>query len=328
MDISDELYGEYEIEEVLTALIYSKEVQRLKDIHMIGPSYLLNPVWNETRYEHSVGVMLLVRKLGGSVEEQIAGLLHDISHTIFSHVIDLVMDKQQEDYHEEIKQTYLSESSIPDILSSYGYNYEKILLDDCQWTRLEQAAPLLCADRIDYTLREVYRYFKTDLNEIHDFLSEIVFLEGKIVLKSVSAGEWFVKQYYKIVLDLFYDPLNMYGYEIMGRLLSYALEQGCLSTEDLMKTETEVLNKLKALGDPKLDELFCLFYTRVAFKLVDENEPFDIFQKKKLRLIDPLVAVEGDIVYTSACSIDAKRRTAEAKKKSDKGVYLLVTKPS
>jgi HD superfamily phosphohydrolase len=34
--------------------------------------------------------MLLVRRLGASLEEQIAALLHDVSHTAFSHVIDSV----------------------------------------------------------------------------------------------------------------------------------------------------------------------------------------------------------------------------------------------
>lgn len=51
----------------------------------------MNKEWNVTRFDHSVGVMLLVKKLGGSVEEQIAGLLHDVSHTAFSHVVDYVL---------------------------------------------------------------------------------------------------------------------------------------------------------------------------------------------------------------------------------------------
>ncbi|WP_236671967.1 HD domain-containing protein [Enterococcus sp. BWB1-3] len=116
MKISDELYGEYELkDQVLIDLIQSKELQRLKEIHMAGPAYLLNPVWNETRYEHSIGVMLLIKKLGGSLEEQIAGLLHDVSHTAFSHLIDFVLDKKEENFHEEIKLDFISKSSIPNI---------------------------------------------------------------------------------------------------------------------------------------------------------------------------------------------------------------------
>ncbi|MEH6941868.1 HD domain-containing protein [Bacillus sp. JJ722] len=43
---------------------------------------MLNEKWNVTNFEHSKGVMLLIRILGGSVEEQVAGLLHDVSYKI------------------------------------------------------------------------------------------------------------------------------------------------------------------------------------------------------------------------------------------------------
>lgn len=47
-----------------------------------------------------MGVMLLIKKLNGSIEEQIAGWIHDISHTAFSHLIDYVFDSEGEDHHE------------------------------------------------------------------------------------------------------------------------------------------------------------------------------------------------------------------------------------
>ncbi|WP_435051761.1 SecY-interacting protein Syd [Bacillus pseudomycoides] len=33
-----------------------------------------------------------------------------------------------------------------------------MLFDDSKWTLLEQSAPDLCADRVDYTLRDMYEY--------------------------------------------------------------------------------------------------------------------------------------------------------------------------
>jgi hypothetical protein len=35
-----------------------------------------------TRYEHSVGAMLAVRRLGGNLEAQASALLHDVAHTV------------------------------------------------------------------------------------------------------------------------------------------------------------------------------------------------------------------------------------------------------
>ena len=113
MFIYDEIYGEFEVDKVLEELILSKPVQRLKGIHQGGASYLVNEKWNVTRFDHSIGTMLLIKILGGSLEEQIAGLLHDVSHTAFSHVIDFVFENKEEDYHEKIYSSVIKESEIP-----------------------------------------------------------------------------------------------------------------------------------------------------------------------------------------------------------------------
>lgn len=76
MYLKDYLYGEYIVEPVIEELINTKEVQRLKNIHQGGASYLVNPNCNVSRYEHSIGVMLRIRLLGGRIEEQIAGSLN------------------------------------------------------------------------------------------------------------------------------------------------------------------------------------------------------------------------------------------------------------
>lgn len=72
------------------------------------------------RYDHSVGVMLLIRMLGGTLEEQIAGLLHDVSHTAFSHVADYVFENRDEDYHEIIFRSVVESSEYLLFLKSIG----------------------------------------------------------------------------------------------------------------------------------------------------------------------------------------------------------------
>jgi HD superfamily phosphohydrolase len=71
--------------------------------------------------------MLLVRKLGGSLEEQIAALLHDVSYTAFSHVIDYVLQEKGEDYHEQIFEEVITNSTIPSILDKYGFSTFKYI---------------------------------------------------------------------------------------------------------------------------------------------------------------------------------------------------------
>src|SRR4051812_29346399 len=102
MRYEDSVYGAVEIDEpVLLALLHSNAVQRLEQLMQHGVTALLGVTPSTTRLEHSIGVMLLVRRLGGSLQEQIAALLHDVSHTVFGHVIDYVFnDHLGQRYHE------------------------------------------------------------------------------------------------------------------------------------------------------------------------------------------------------------------------------------
>lgn len=137
MQLIDEIYGTFEIEPILEALIKSQPVQRLKGIHQGGASYLVNSAWNGTRYDHSIGTMLLIRLLEGSIEEQIAGLLHDVSHTAFSHVVDFALELEAEDYHEVIYEELILSSDIPMLLEDAGYNVHDLLFNELRWTILE-----------------------------------------------------------------------------------------------------------------------------------------------------------------------------------------------
>lgn len=105
--IDDKIHGAYTITEpVLVDLLLSKPIDRLKRVLQHGISSLvgLTPLPAVTRYEHSVGAMLLVRAAGGSVEAQAAALLHDVAHTSLSHVVDGVFGYV---VHEDDKMEYL-----------------------------------------------------------------------------------------------------------------------------------------------------------------------------------------------------------------------------
>ena len=78
------------VQPVLIDLLHSEPIDRLRSVLQHGITGLigLTPQPAVTRYEHSVGAMLLVRAAGGSIEAQASALLHDIAHTALSHVID------------------------------------------------------------------------------------------------------------------------------------------------------------------------------------------------------------------------------------------------
>ncbi|MDV2581930.1 HD domain-containing protein [Alkalibacillus haloalkaliphilus] len=322
MVIEDQLYGSYELEDVLQDLIQSKPVQRLKGIHQGGASYLVNPKWNVTRYEHSLGVMLLVRKLGGSLEEQIAALLHDVSHTAFSHVVDYVLEHEGEDYHENIYEQFVKHSDISVILRKYGFHYQEILLDDSRWTLLEQPAPELCADRVDYTLRDMTQYGHITLHEAHTFLEHLTVVGGKVYLNDLSVGEWFVETYYKEVIDFFMDPLNIYGNDQLAKALKLALQKEIISSEDFLKEDEELLEQVRSSRD--LEVISLIEKLQPSANAISDTKNYDIHRKGKVRLIDPSVLYEGELIRASKLSNQIELMNREAHKKSVAGAYVKV----
>ncbi|GGB39734.1 HD domain-containing protein [Fictibacillus barbaricus] len=318
--IVDEIYGEFELEPVLQDLIHSSPVQRLKGIHQGGASYLVNRAWNVTRFEHSVGVMLLIRRLKGSVEEQIAGLLHDVSHTAFSHVIDFVLDKESEDFHEEIFEETLVNSEIPSLLESYGYSIEQVIKGN--YPLLEQPLPLLCADRVDYTLRDLYRYGYITRDEVDSFVSSLCVVNDVICIEGMKQAEWFVKSYYKEVQDFFMDPLNVYGYDRLIQLLREALYLQVITKEDFLLQDEEVLAKVRTSESPELLKRYLEITSTVV--LQENDKDYDIHLKGKPRLIDPTVIVKGQPYVSSEISNAINEMNTRAEHRARKGSYIKV----
>lgn len=324
MKILDSIYGEFEIEPIFENLIKTKEVQRLKLIHQGGANYLINPKWNVTRYEHSIGTMLFIRLMGGTIEEQIAGLFHDISHTAFSHVIDYALKNEEENYHEKIYDKIIKGSDIPKILLKNGYNYEDILFNEAKWTILEKEAPKLCADRIDYTLRDMYHYGYISKKEVNSFLSDLHLVNGEVVVTSIKGAEWFVTTYYKEVIDYFMNPIAIYANDRLTKALKIALALKEITLEDFLKDDNYVYKRLEASPSEEIRKL--LDDLKIKVHLRENKDKYDIYQKQKLRIIDPTIIIDNKLYKTSDKSKSAKALTEDAIKKAQRGAYIQVIK--
>lgn len=324
MKIQDPLYGTFHIEPVLAELLQTKPMQRLKSIHQGGASYLVNPKWNVTRFEHSVGVMLLIRKLGGSLEEQIAGLLHDVSHTAFSHVADFVFESEDQDFHEQIFEEIVTSSEIPDVLQKHGYQLNDILPIE-KWSLLEHPLPALCADRIDYTLRDLSAYHMISLEEASRFINYLRVFDGKICVQSIAAAEWFTEAYYKEVIEFFLHPLNVYGYAVLTDILKTALHNKIIKREDFLLEDDTVWQKLLYTQESEVKRKVNMLRSDV--QVTEDEHDYDIHQKKKLRLIDPHVLVDGVKLQTATkLSSRAAELNKEALEKSLRGTFVKVLK--
>ncbi|QIL37810.1 HD domain-containing protein [Pedobacter sp. HDW13] len=243
IQLNDFLYGKMELPAVFSDLLNTDVLKRLGGVHQSGAIFLVNPDICHSRLEHAIGVTLLIRMLGGSELEQIAGLLHDVSHTAFSHVGDYVFDNTDEDYHEKIFAEMLCKSEVPDVLLKYGYNISDILHGT--FDILEQPLPALCADRLDYTLRDGVHGGVISRQRAREFLKSVVLNEGKIAVNDEREVTWINEAFEKLNNEMFKLPIHLYANGKMAELIKRFLNKGLLTESDLFKTDTMLLNKIR-----------------------------------------------------------------------------------
>ncbi|WP_175635189.1 HD domain-containing protein [Pedobacter ghigonis] len=243
IQLNDFLYGNMELPAVFSDLLNTDVLKRLGGVHQSGAIFLVNPDICHFRLEHAIGVTLLIRTLGGSELEQIAGLLHDVSHTAFSHVGDYVFDNTDEDYHEKIFAEILCKSEVPDVLLKYGYNISDILHGT--FDILEQPLPALCADRLDYTLRDGVHGGVISRQRARQFLKAVVLSGGKIAVNDENEAAWINEAFEKLNNEMFKLPLHLYANGKMAELIKRFLKKGLLTESDLFKTDTLLLNKIR-----------------------------------------------------------------------------------
>ncbi|TCD08253.1 HD domain-containing protein [Pedobacter frigidisoli] len=243
IQLSDFLYGKMEFEQVFEDLLNTDALRRLAGIHQSGAIFLVNPDICHSRLEHAIGVTMLVKKMGGSVLEQIAGLLHDVSHTAFSHVGDYVFGNADEDYHEKVFAEVIYRSEIPDVLLKHGYDVNQILYGT--FDILEQPLPSLCADRLDYTLRDGVHGGIISRQRAREFLTSIVLNDGKIAVNVDAEANWINEIFEKLNNEVFKLPLHLYANGKIAELIKKFLDKGLLTESDMFKTDTLLLNKIR-----------------------------------------------------------------------------------
>ena len=271
-------------------LINCDSIQRLKNVSQFGiPKEYYHKKFDYTRYEHTIGVFILLRKLGATLEEQIAGLLHDISHTAFSHVIDWVLgDSKKEDYQDNVFFEFLKNSEIPSILKKYQID-ENIFSNLKNFTLLEKEIPSLCADRIDYTLREL---FKEGSQITKKIFFDLVVKDNQIVFKNKDNAEIFAKEYLQLQTQHWAGDQAKARYFILSNLLKHSMNKKIISLTDLYSSEKFILNKLENSDDNFILENLGLL--KNGFEVLESSDGIEL--KKKFRYVNPEIFL-GEKIY-------------------------------
>ncbi|MFC1711281.1 HD domain-containing protein [Patescibacteria group bacterium] len=291
MIVTDRVYGNVRIEKrAVLELLADASMQRLKHIDQAG---YFEPFWDgtkHTRYEHSLGVYILLKKYKAPVEEQIAGLLHDVSHAAFSHCIDYVLDEGSPEYHDHqdnIFKKFVLKTNIPKILKKYGFDPDYILNEE-NFPLKEKDLPDLCADRIDYFLRTAVIIKKIDNNYLKNLFSNLITENNNWIFKDFKTAKDFAKGFYNMNKDYYAGLSSATMFQTVADFLKHGLSKDYINKKNLYTTDDKVLKKIKK--HLKKDKKLNILWLRMNNIIKAKNNPKNFHHRVlvKSRIIDPL----------------------------------------
>lgn len=310
MIIGDRIYGKFEITEpVILELLKCKPMLRLKGISQLGVPDKYHYVRGFSRFEHSVGVMLLLRKLGALIEEQVAGLLHDVSHAAFSHVIDWVLGQgKTENFQDDRHLEFITQSEISDILTRHGYNPAKIA-DLKSYKLLDTEIPDLCADRIDYSLRQISQ------SAARKYVKHLSVWDGKIIFNPKEVALSFANDFLDLQINDWAGFEGASRYLIFSRILKRAIDLKIINIDDFLGDEESILKKIEVGRDTQIMAGLGLLRKKSL-----SSEPRKERIVKKFRHVDPEFLEHGKLHRVSEAYPKFAKRLALAEKSNKKGI--------
>ncbi len=233
MVIRDVLYGDINIDdEIIEALIRTKEMQRLRGIKQLGLTYLVFPGAEHSRYTHSIGVYYLATQIVEVLERKclmrfdehekkglfIACLLHDLGHGPYSHASEHYFAYDHEKMTIDIIQNEYTQ--VNGILKNLKYyNDITLFVEKKHPNKLLNSilSSTIDADRMDYLVRDSYycgvSYGKFDLQRILKIIDvdndNVVFLE-----KGIHTIEDFLFSRYHMFNQVYLNDKS-FGYELL-----------------------------------------------------------------------------------------------------------------
>lgn len=230
------------------------------------------------------------------MEEQVAGLLHDVSTLAFSHVTDWVFSKGSEgveDLHDSIHEEFVRKTEIPKILEKFDFSIERILNEE-NFTLLERKIPNLCADRIDYALRE----FKYWLNPriTGGCVKDLVNFNGEMVFADRNIAFDFATNFLELQTRHWGGHEAVARYHLFSKTLKIALKEGLVSKEDFYGEEGMVLSKIEG---SQSEEIRSILTTLRRKEIKDFEASVGKRVRKKFRYVDPKIIVGGKLVRLS-----------------------------
>jgi HD superfamily phosphohydrolase len=319
--IYDPLYGYIEIEDYLLEIIDTHEFQRLRDIKQLGCAYIVFPSAVHTRFEHSIGVSHLSGIFIKTIQQKqpelnitqddirrikIAGLIHDLGHSCYSHFFDHhflsdltnpLKDHENRSIHilKYIQTKYylkLSEEDINEITKMImpaitdGYKYQIVANEKSGYD----------TDKLDYLNRDAHHLglpYKYDYTRI---LKQIKVIDDQICfpIKQLSNVYELFELRYKLHQQVYQHPViscvEMMILDIFKLSpLNREKEEYITDIEKFKRLSDDYINHIYYTTDnEELKNIWEKLKSRKMYKFIgdydDENPPVSYKYKLKIKI--------------------------------------------
>ncbi|MCA1203842.1 HD domain-containing protein [Priestia flexa] len=262
-------------------LIGTSEFQRLRRIRQLGTTYLTFHGAEHSRFNHSLGVYEIVRRIIDDVfrnrpewddDERLlclcAALLHDLGHGPFSHSFEKVFHLDHEEFTQAI---ILGNTEVNRVLKKAGADFPKKVAEVIAKTYKNKLVVSLIssqidADRMDYLQRDAYY---TGVSYGHFDMERILRVmrpqEDQAVIKhsGMHAVEDYIMSRYQMYWQIYFHPVTRSAEVILTKILhrakelhqkSYEFRQPPVHFYSIFKDEISLEEYLR------LDESVVMFY--------------------------------------------------------------------
>ena len=253
-----------------------------------------------SRFDHSLGVALITWHFTHDKAQTLAGLLHDVSTPVFSHVSDFRKgDALTQTATEAPNEKLIREdASLASLLAADGLSADQVC-DYHRYPIADNEIPQLSADRLEYMYPSgmaldgswTYQEISRTYNNLVVLTNESGIPE--LGFKSVSIAEEYTEHFCLIghILQLNEDKLCLH---LLGQIMNLAVSEGILREEDFMQlSEAQIIKKIEdeMTGSQQLKSLYLTFrdMTHIVHSQSKLAGHFCVNLKVKMRYINPLV---------------------------------------
>lgn len=282
---------------------------RLKNIGMnCGCEYTKFPTFQNcqpySRYDHSIGVALIIWHFTHHQTQTIAGLFHDIATPVFAHTIDFLNGdyETQESTEKNTEQIITSSQEIMSLLKKYHIDVSQVI-DYHIYPIADNDSPQLSADRLEYTLGNMLNYGFCSIEQIKTFYNDLIvaFNEQDIEELSfqttdiaIAFSQMAIQNSYVYIADE--DRFSM---QALADIIHYAIDNHILTKQDLYQDEPYVIQCLCSHSTTKEMWLTFTQYSQIKKAYQRPNHGYWLQVNAKKRYINPLIINKGRVTHVS-----------------------------